>query len=691
MRVFNPILAGMDKMDFVMNTNGYNNNRRTGALELKFLERFEKAIISVKINECNLIICDDTPRNNYKRWRLHKKNIMHILKRHGFEINNGNLFLTEDDNGGNGSSLAQWKLRKLFLNVTENNKEAFAVLLDQDDILYHKAIKRISKKINYNSVVVSSFKIWGERERDIIGDGGIKHNSLTEFGKWINCILSMFPHKLSTIGWTKIYSRNAMYYMVNDFERFFEKNNVNIYDFFKKYNAYEDFLDFYILIRKNINLHTCSFTHIYYKHANSITARPNINAFKYDRAIMLGTLADMCVTNSEKLKSGWEKKLTCFLGVKIREIEGILKKNREIAIAGNHLMKPFMDETNDGWFVECIRNTTNNIYIRQAINNWEKSFYKNKKREYNENKNPTNPRLINWIKIYKKERKLAIENIKKRTPKERQLQKNKIHFRIGLALIIIALFLFLSPYLFTIKIDGYRIDIDVIEKVAYGKVIEIVSIFITIIATFSSVMLELRKHLEIKADEETSLRKLYFAEFNDLIRHLEANLMVTIEMKIRMENDANAVIPMSIHFENLKWPDKSILFMEKVAVIIDKSKVDDFSRLRLNLRNMNNSAEWLKNYCNTNFYTKEKMKEIIDWEIWRMMAYYVNFIYIRDHNFNFATPEQLDMYLSYPETKERLYNLFLSVRDRNNKIKMAAKYIEMYYKDRRIRRNVIFQ
>ena len=49
------------------------------------------------------------------------------------------------------------------------------------------------------------------------------------------------------------------------------------------------------------------------------------------------------------------------------------------------------------------------------------------------------------------------------------------------------------------------------------------------------------------------------------------------------------------------------------------------------------------------------------------------------------------MYLSYPETKERLYNLFLSVRDRNNKIKMAAKYIEMYYKDRRIRRNVIFQ
>lgn len=75
MRVFNPILAGMDKMDFVMNTNGYNNNRRTGALELKFLERFEKAIISVKINECNLIICDDTPRNNYKRWRLHKKTL----------------------------------------------------------------------------------------------------------------------------------------------------------------------------------------------------------------------------------------------------------------------------------------------------------------------------------------------------------------------------------------------------------------------------------------------------------------------------------------------------------------------------------------------------------------------------------------------------------------------------------------
>ena len=682
MRVFNPVMAEMDKMDIILNSNGIGKNKRIGALEFRFLKRFERAIISVKINKCNLIISDDTPRKNDEDWRRHRENIMRILKRHGFDKSKDNLFFTEEDGdkGGKGSSMAQWKLRKHFLKLTENDQEAFAVLLDQDDVLYDNAIKKVSRRMSSDSIVVSKFSIVGETERNIIADGGRVHNYLTGSGK---CIMKVFPHKLSTIGWTKAYSRNAMNCMVNDFEKFFEKKE-DINSFFGKYRAYEDFLDFYMLIRKDISLRACTQTHMYYKHADSITAKPNINAFMVDRATMLATLADMCEFNSTMLKNGWERKLTNFLYRKIDEIEGILKKNRDKATDGDCMMKPFINETYEGWFVECVSSITNNIYIAQAIEKWKES----KKKEDNII-DIIGAKFANRIKNHDENTDIKF----KRTTTDRQLQKNKINCRIVISCIILVFIMSILQYYIDIEWNGCRLNFKLkqINGDENINVVEKLGVFVTIISTFYSVMLELRKRLEIKVDEETSLRKLYFAEFNDLIRHLKANLLVIIEIRLRMRSDKSVVIPMNIHFENLKWPDKSILFMEKVATIIDKSKVDDFSRLRLNIRNMNNSAEWLKNYCNSSFYKKEKMEEMIDWEIWRMMAYYVNFLYMRDNNFNFPTLEQLDMYLSYPETKEILYNLFLSVDDRNDKMNMVAKFIEMYYNDRRERRNVVFQ
>ena len=695
MRIFNPIIACQDKVDRGVNFNG---NNQKGTLEQKFLERFERAIISVKINKGNLIVCDDTTNKNETEWKRHNININIILERHGFSKNNGNLFFTDMDNGGNGSSMAQWKLRKHFLKLTENIEGAFAVLLDQDDVLHKDAIKRISRKMKYNSIVISRFQIVGETERNIIGDGGKGHNLLIKSGVCLNNIIRMYPQKLSTIGWTKAYSRYAMSIMVDDFEKFFLGKGLCINDFFEKYRAYEDFLDFYMLLRKNISLRANGISHMYYKHADSITSRPNLMAFSNDRTTMLITLAEICSFHHNLLKCGWQNNLTNFLKIKIGEIEGILKKNREKAVNEDLIMIPFLDHTYEGWFAECMRRNSNNIYVVDAIENWKKKFYKSASVGQNlmEQILSFTRKILFLIFKYTFLRKLHMflcsmfRNDNAYTPRQKQLKKNSIHLVIGVILIIFISLLFASYYY--VDFDCNSIKWKSISADSYKKIIEIIGIFITITATFVSFMLEKRMHIEIKAEEETSLKKLYYSEFNDLIRHLNANLKVVIEIRMRMDNENyNAVPPMNIHFENLKWPENSTLFMEEVTAIIDKSKVDDFSRLRLNIRNMNNSAEWLRNYCSSDSYSSDKMKEMIDWEIWRMMAYYVNFLYMNDHNFNFPTHKQLDNYISYPEIKEKLYSLFMNIDDRDKIESFVAKYIGLYYKDRRVSRNVIFQ
>lgn len=674
MRVFNPVVAELDKIDTILNSDSSNIDG-TGILEIRFLEKFERAIISVKINNSILIICDDTPKTDKEKWARHDRNIKRILKRHGFSKEDNNLYFTDADQGGNGSSLAQWRLRKYFLHLTENTRNAFAILLDQDDVLVKNAVKSISKRIGHDHIVISRFKVTGETERDIMKDSGAGHGSMVKMGRYIGCILSRCPQKLSTIGWTKAYSRSAMDIMVKDFESYFKEKKLDICDFFKEHRAYEDFMDFYILLREGITLRAGTLTHMYHKHADSITSRPDLKAFSHDRADMLTTLADICSANRRMLTKGWERRLKEFLKIKIDEIEGILRLNREKAAAGNVMLKQFTDSTYDGWFAESICSKTENRYVYDAVKDWMKSLHERK----------TIESIASATGKCQSKQDKQRNRKETQTPKQVQLHKSKRHF-IGVSVLYFVAILFLALCFLEYEYKDCKLSIKYNDR---G--FEIISIFLSIGAAFGSYIWERVRQLEIQADEEASIKKLYNSEFEDLIRHLEANLKIVIEIRRKLETGDKTGIPMEIHFENLKWPEKSTIFQEKVATIIDKSKVDDFSRLRLNVRNMNNSAEWLKNYCSCCNYSIEKMKEMIDWEIWRMIAYYVNFSYMKEHNFEFPPTKQLDLYISYPETKERLYSLFLSVDDKGKKAEIAAKYIRMYYTDRRIQRQVLFR
>ena len=87
-------------------------------------------------------------------------------------------------------------------------------------------------------------------------------------------------------------------------------------------------------------------------------------------------------------------------------------------------------------------------------------------------------------------------------------------------------------------------------------------------------------------------------------------------------------------------------------------------------------------------FNANTMTELLDWEISRMIGYYVNYLYLQEHQFSFASPKEIDEYLTYPSVKEKLVSLFMSAKT-SPELKVSM-YLKNYYADRRVKRNVVF-
>lgn len=137
------------------------------------------------------------------------------------------------------------------------------------------------------------------------------------------------------------------------------------------------------------------------------------------------------------------------------------------------------------------------------------------------------------------------------------------------------------------------------------------------------------KYLTLKSDakNERAMLKLYNSEFDDLLRHLIANMKIIAKLILELQNkDSNPKVS-SVHMDNLKWPVTSCLFSDNMAMIIEDDNIESFSRLKVNLRNINNSANYLTKYSVSQSYNSEKMRELLEWELTRYFGYYTNFQY----------------------------------------------------------------
>lgn len=199
--------------------------------------------------------------------------------------------------------------------------------------------------------------------------------------------------------------------------------------------------------------------------------------------------------------------------------------------------------------------------------------------------------------------------------------------------------------------------------------------------TLTFLFSRLSQNLILK-DNELSLMRLYYSEFQDLIRHIEAN--VKIMAQIRKDISAEKHSVQSIHFENLKWPESSCLMSDEVSKIITKTLVDDYTRLKVNIRNINNSAEWLKTTSESTGITVEQL----DWEITRYIGYLINFYYMRDHDFEFPNPKEMDLYIHEKSLVFKLTKLFMDY-NASDREKQVRNYINRYLDDRRMKRSVL--
>lgn len=727
--------------------------------ESKFIDRFKNAAESVKKNADNYkrgkviwILYDDSP--NKGEYNNHEEKLLNICSSFEFSKKKGNLFHFPSKMPGN-SACAAFRIREKFLELTKKDDTAFAVLLDQDDTLEPDAIKNIALTMTDNGVVLLPFTIIDDGGKDITVDSGKVHNELTkEICKnlIINKSTTVFKQShrnnlkeifyASTMGWSKSYSRYAIAQYHTALEKFLNENRKSVEKYYMKHSAYEDFVDFYILIHMDITISaTENKTHKYYKHDEAITCNPSIDDFKLHRTASLLTLIDLCYAESKNLRPDYKQLLLRFITIKVVDIERILDKYRKNYANGDNRYYAFSDETHEGYFInklyrlsqgdnreseqdeklfkdaypirnEKTKENFNDLFRYDNINSIEvyhselknvssrctlrKAFleenqFRTEKAWFQQFYTLTASEFTHVKKIIIKQRNIWFEKLiwkhkeeNKITNYDNKLTPNQRRFRVLSFLLILWGIIIPASTTFFVLILWNKI-LPLIKEDKFQTASLVVTAFVSVWVAILTSLWNDHSKAHILAKEETAKKKLYFSEFEDLIRHLEANLKVMIEVHYQL---LYGKIPAGIHFINLSWPNFSCLLSDDITKLIDKNKVDDFARLKVNLRNIQNSSTWLSAYVQEP-HSHEEIKKAIEWEITRHIGYLVNFRYLKEYNFQSPTQNDIEFYIGEKHMKQYLTSLFMPYKGEGERMRKVEEYLNLYFRDRRERRSVL--
>lgn len=208
-------------------------------------------------------------------------------------------------------------------------------------------------------------------------------------------------------------------------------------------------------------------------------------------------------------------------------------------------------------------------------------------------------------------------------------------------------------------------------------------------AIFTFSLNEVSKELIIIRNEK-SIINLYYSEIDDLIRHLEAGTEVLIQLHKEFGQGARRAA--NIHFVNLQWPETSIIFSDDMAKLITKSRVNDLTRLKMNIRNLNNYARWLQELAEK----EAPLQEPIQWVITRHIDYIINLCYMVESDYHFPSDkEELKRYIENGTIKgegikDRLSKLFMDYSE-EDRITSVNKFLDIYIADREDKRKVFVE
>lgn len=712
-----------------------------------FLNYVNKAFESIKSNgraywkSCKgktyLIINDDTERELPEATSRKYINARNNKLNEIFATEDGVPFgkwIEVDYEGHQGSAYAAFKLKQYFTELEGQKPDDIAIFLDQDDALDTDAIIKISKKMKKDGIVISAYKTIENGLLDISEPK--RHNKHTHNlaknsrKKRDAAFFSVF----SSIGWTKSYSRSALTKFVNDLAYFLERRG-GAQKYFCEHQYYEDFIDFYALMFSDTPITGVSdTTHIYHKNAASITSQPNIEAFRNHRTAHLITLIDLCYAHGQEsfhdinekenrrthdfsaLREDYKTGLLRFVTGKVVTIENIINQYIDgYYKEGCSAYMDFATQAHNGYFISKLSRLA--LGENRSTKQDEELFKYKSSRTIESGTNFSDlfsAATINVTPGYKtipkhstpryalrkavdfenglkcrnalKECWKTLKSLKcwKTLKEEDQTTRfvKKITPPHGKPLIVTIIFAVAIPFFCVIGIILLFVFSWLPKESAGYSIADLSTALISIASIILTFLFSRLSQNLILKDNELSLIRLYYSEFQDLIRHIEAN--VKIMAQIRKDISAKKHIVQSIHFENLKWPESSCLLSDEVSKIITKTLVDDYTRLKVNIRNINNSAEWLKTTSESTGITVEQL----DWEITRYIGYLINFYYMRDHDFEFPNPKEMDLYIHEKSLVFKLTKLFMDY-NASDREKQVRNYINRYLDDRRMKRSVL--
>ena len=615
-----------------------------------------------------------------------------------------------------GAALSLYNIRRILIEKIgkiDVNDNDIAILLDDDDMLVNSSVVQdiVDSMDKKNaSICLTQFESIGESSLNIVNQAGRIHNNLLKelneqggnvtpcsstesFGESALCFAD-------SLGWTKVYRINVIKKYHEDLLSLF-KRECKLKCFLRNNDAFEDFPEIINLCRKDVKTTVLAApTHIYRKHQNSITATPRKKDFKRKRTAYLTLLMRLYQKlENDKLRpcSAPRKTIARYFTIKILTIENILAKFRTNSINQKPdncgllgwLFKPVID----------IWNYINNMWLRKSEPG---SFVEwlieslNRARVLSPfldllNNNTTPSELPKEVvkRVCKKEAEQGIVDMCHCFgDKSTRFQTDRINSIIIRT--IFNIFIIVITLTIIVLIICFCIFCNADEK---GGFLDFGAVAAIAIAICGWATTNIHRITTERVQEDT-ITNMFGNAVDDLIRHIVAGYMVLYKIQQDMlPLSTHTKKPAKVHFSNLKVSQQSLLMSDEFDNNLVVQEFKNLPRLRVNIRNINNSAEYMERYLDDSAYDSTHMYNIIEWEMNRYMGYYVNFMFFKENNmFRFPDETEREIFLK----THQLYNHFAKIACSNHPdypklirdLKLEERY-EAYKEDRGDNRKVL--
>ncbi len=579
-----------------------------------------------------------------------------------------------------GAAHALYNIRKLFLELTKKEKEAIAIMLDDDDLLTssHSVEDIVERMGGENHICVSRFELCGNKALNIINKGGGAHNKLisrNSGGKLTPQTEEPFGRGsiafADSLGWTKSYKREVVEEYHNDLKGYFgtEKKLVK---FLKRNDAFEDFPEIINLCRERYSVVGVDKpTHTYRKHSGSITATPKKSDFKNKRPKYLSLLVGLYenLKNEKKLAAGSDMVIGRYCLIKILIIENIMAKFRS-----DGKIRRWINRTANGDFLEQFINITEQQGTLPTLLDLCEATMENKQAKANNYNDSTRALIVAACENEVAKHCVDIINCS-RDGSNRFLRRRDERRRIY--------------YIIYSVLGVMLVAMAIILLIKTGGAIEMWGVVVTALTAIGGWVWSRVDKIRTTEHDDEQLTTMFSDAIKELHRHLIVGFDLMWKIKERMIHQKD-YIPAKVHFTNLKVSQHSLLLSDQMDSHIIVEEFKDLPHLRVNIRNINNTADYIEHLLESPNYSRERLIDTLEWELARYVGYIANFMYFNEQK-GFSYPSSLNNLDIYVRSQDILSKIASKVKlsPKVDKEAEISRYYEAYLSDRSKERKII--